>query len=489
MSIKQPRLAIYLAIMLAATTSPLSAQELLATNCCETSCGDGIDCGCVVKKKSAPNPAATSHKTLFYANDFTYLNDPCYQGAYLGDALKLMPVAAGNWGSLDIGGQWRLRYHGEQGMGREGAANTPRFQDTNNDFLLSRLRLYANWKINDRIRIYAEAIHAEATDDGGDYFARGIDQNRGDFLNLFVDLKLSDNLTARVGRQELLYGAQRTVSPLDWANTRRTFEGAKLLYKNGNWAVDTFFTAFVPPVADEFDQADWHQKFYGVYASYSGFDNATLDAYYLGYDSENPDIFNDFSLHTLGIRLNGSMNEWLWEFEGGPQFGRQSGFQLDYAAGFATAGIGRKLARRGSPTLWLYYDYASGESQVPSGKFNAYNQLFPLAHKYLGFIDAVQRTNIESPNVLFTMKPAAKWDVLLWYYHFMSNTEAPVSALGNRAPQSANKNLGDELDFLLKYSICPRSNVVFGWSHFWRGKKIFGTTDADFVYGQYTLNF
>jgi hypothetical protein len=34
-----------------------------------------------------------------------------------------------------------------------------------------------------------------------------------------------------VGRQELLYGAQRLISPLDWANTRRTFEGGKLIWQ------------------------------------------------------------------------------------------------------------------------------------------------------------------------------------------------------------------------------------------------------------------
>jgi hypothetical protein len=33
----------------------------------------------------------------------------------------------------------------------------------------------------------------------------------------------------RVGRQELLYGSQRLISTLDWANTRRTFQGENLL--------------------------------------------------------------------------------------------------------------------------------------------------------------------------------------------------------------------------------------------------------------------
>lgn len=520
---KHLRVAISAAVLIAVANASALAQELLGqsfdspvqtdfvsneaadadqisflTDCCEPSCGSSLGCDCGndvgcgsgIGIKAAANPCASSHKGLFFANDFSYLNDPNYNGACLGDALKLMPLAGGDWGLLDIGGQLRLRYHGEVGMGREGAANVPRFQDTNNDFLLTRLRLYSNWKVNDLIRVYAEGIYADATDDGGDYFPRPIDENHGDFLNLFVDLKLTDSFTARVGRQELLYGVQRTVSPLDWANTRRTFEGAKLIYNSDDWAVDTFYTAFVPVAVNEFDEANYNQKFYGMYSTYRGFENASVDAYYLGYDFDNNDPANDFSVHTLGLRLNGSVNNWLWEFEGGPQFGRQSGQSLDHAAGFATAGIGRKVQKLpGGTTIWFYYDYASGESIVPGDDFNAFNQLFPLAHKYLGFIDSVQRSNIESPNILITMKPGPKWNFLLWYYHFMSATDAPVPSIGNTPPQNASKDLGDELDIILKYTICPRSNMLFGWSHFWRGNKIIGTEDSDFLYGQYTLDF
>ena len=502
------------ALLVGTTTGPLFAQEFsldaTLTSCCEPSCGsegccgecggdacscgDGVGCGAGVgKKKAKGNPCAKSHKGLFYANDFSYLNKPgyndhCQGGSCLGDALKLMPVGqCGEWGTLDVGGQLRLRYHNEVGMGREGAAGTPRFQDTENDFLLTRLRLYSNWKINDRVRVYAEGIYADATDDGGDYFARGIDENRGDLLNLFVDLKLTDNVTARLGRQELLYGAQRLVSPLDWANTRRTFDGAKIMYKEGDLAVDSFYTYFVPVDVDDFDESGDNQAFYGTYATYTGYENFDVDAYYLGYENDNATA--DYSLHTLGLRLNGSTcRGWLWEVEGGPQFGEQNGLGLDHSASFATVGLGRKLkSLPGDATLWCYYDYASGHA--PGGDFNGFNQQFPLAHKYFGFIDAVQRSNIESPNVLLTMKPAENWNLLLWYWHFMSDTGAPVPSLGNTAAQTDSKELGDELDIVIKRTLSPRSNVLFGWSHFWRGDKIIGTTDADFVYGQYTLNF
>ncbi len=454
----------------------------------EKCCGDKCK-----KKKSKPNPCATSHKGVFYANDFSYLKDPQYNGHCLGDCLKLHPVGeGGRWGTLDVGGQLRLRYHSERGMGQGLAgAGIRRFEDNQNDFVLTRLRLYTDWKVNDSVRFYSEAIFAEVSDDGGTYNPRGIDRNDGDFLNLFVDLQLTENLTLRIGRQELLYGAERVVSPLDWANTRRTFEGVRALWKEDDWAVDAFYTQFVPVDANDLDKADYDQTFYGTYVSYGGWENASLEFYYLGYDNNNAGpITGDFSLHTVGARLQGSVDAWLYELEGGPQFGRQSGLGLDHEALFATVGLGRKMSDVAwKPTLWFYYDYASGNNT--GGDFNRFNQLFPLAHKYFGFIDAVQRSNVEAPNVLLTMSPTKNVKLLLWYWHFMSNQETDiVPSLGGTPTQStASKDLGDELDIILKYRLGPRSNALLGYSHFWRGNKITAPQDADFVYVQWTTDF
>jgi hypothetical protein len=367
-----------------------------------------------------------------------------------------------------------------------------RFQHNSNDFLLTRTRLYTNWRASDDVRLYVEGIYAGL---GGadDYVPRPIDENYGDLLNAFVDARLTSDATLRLGRQELLYGNQRLVSPLDWANTRRTFEGVNLLLRRGDWAVDAFYTHLVPVRPTEFDEADYDQPFYGFYGVYSGQEAQTIDFYYLGYDSKTvgpPDV-TDFSLHTLGLRLNGSSGPWLYELEGGPQFGRQSGLGVDQSAGFATAGIGRKMRAAGDPTVWFYYDYASGNA--PGGDFNRFNHLFPLGHKYLGFIDATQRANIESPNVLLTINPTKKLSLLAWYYHLMANQAGDiVPSIGGTPTQStASKDWGDELDLIATYKFGPRSQVLCGWSHFWAGNKIVvpDQVDADFLYVEWLVNF
>jgi len=144
-----------------------------ACGCDEQVC----DCQAV---KAANAKALKAYKTLFYANDFSYLCDPCSVDRF-GDSLKQLQV--GECGLLDIGGQLRLRYHNELGM-----KAPSRFQPaTSDNFLLTRLRLFGNYQANDRWRFYAEALYADSS--GESFSPRGIDENFMDFLNAFIDLR------------------------------------------------------------------------------------------------------------------------------------------------------------------------------------------------------------------------------------------------------------------------------------------------------------
>ena len=61
--------------------------------------------------------------------------------------------------------------------------------------------------------------------------------------------------------------------------------------------------------------------------------------------------------------------------------------------------------------------------------------------------------------------------------------------LTSRACARAVHLLSEELDLIAKYTFGPRSNILFGYSHFWRGDKILAPRDADFFYTQWELNF
>ena len=478
-----------------ATAAPAPEAVPCDSGCATAACGCGKKkCGgCLCRKReekpaAKPNPCAKSHNVLFYANDFSYLGKDDYCGHCLGDRLKLKDV--GRCGKLSIGGQLRHRYHSEQGQGQQ--AGFSGFQNTQNDFSLFRARLYADYKVNENLRFYAEGIYAdvEANDE---YIPRGIDRNRGDFLNLFADIALTENTTARIGRQELLFGDQRLVSPLDWANTRQVFDGVRTITKTDNAEISAFYTQFVPRLFDSFDNPDENRDFYGAYATFTGLENATLETYVLGSNNENSGaITNNFNLQTYGSRITGKLkNNLLYELEGAYQTGVQRGLQTDHDAFAYTAGVGYKFSNHPwNPVLWGFYDFATGNDSGDEN-FNRFNQLFPLGHKYLGFIDAVARSNISSPNVRLALSPTKKLNLLLWYYHFDADeSDDIIPGVAVTADQNLNTtDFGNELDFIANYKVTPRLSVLAGYSHLWRGAKIIGDTDADFFYLQTTLNF
>ena len=458
--------------------------------CCNSTC-------CTKKKKEAATAKMKgAYKGVFYANDFSYLNDKCYDGpSFHGDALKGLCD-----GKLDIGGEFRMRYHDENGFRGFGLTG---LDDT---FWLTRTRLFANYRMNDVFRFYGEYLYADM---GGENLSdrRVIEENRGEIQNLFFDTKLTDRLNLRLGRQELALGAQRLVSPLDWANTRRTFDGGRVTYKGDDWTVDGFF---VHPVNRNFanktkiDDTNEAVDFMGLYASNSNTNLGTLDMYYIGLINEPA----DFDYHTIGSRVVGSNDSFLYEFEGGLQFGSNTPPRGDHFAGFFTGGLGKKLsidtcAGEWNPIVWAWYDYASGADVDPARGDDGFDHGFPLAHKYNGFMDLFGRRNLHDLNFQFITPVAGpKVKMILWYHSFwLVEQTTPYDVVMrpfNRTFGNAlagDKELGQEIDMIFNINLNPRNNLLVGYSHFSAG-DYFSTTpgvpssaDADFFYCQFQSRF
>ena len=433
--------------------------------------------------------AAAAHRPLFFDNDFRYLEDPCYDGWHLGDALKRHPL--GSWGMVDIGGQYRLRHHSERNI--RGAGLT----GVSDDFLLQRWRLYSNVEVGQRFRVYAEMIDAHSSFES--HPPRAIEENRFDLLNLFGEATVWENrrgeLAVRIGRQELLYGAQRLVSPLDWANTRRTFEGGKVIWQGENWDVDFFWVRPMNVRRDRFDAPNQSQELMGVYATSQIWEDRTLEFYYLRFlDTDDRSQEAPFRYDTLGSRWDRSRGNWLFEAEAAVQWGTFRG--QEHTHGFYTLGAGRKLVEQPwDPVLWVYYDWASGDAT----RGNGFHHLFPLGHRYLGWMDLFGRRNIQDINFLLTLQPSERVKLSLWHHVFFLQTTRDVPYSVAMTPLVATAGgsgyLGQELDLALEWTVTPRTDVLLGYSHFFAG-RFFRTNpsapfagDADFFYSQVTVNF
>ena len=438
------------------------------------------------KKAALAKAIAGSHKPLHYLNDFSYLDNPAYDSWHLGDSLKQLCVAGTMW---DFGGQYRARMHSEdfhRGLGITGNSD---------DFLLHRTRLYANGQLTKRLRVFGEILDAVSDDET--FAPRPIEENRWDIQNAFVDYQFLDtgNATwnARVGRQEVALGDQRYVSVLDWANTRRTFDGVRVTKQSANWTLDGIYlnpmqrnNAFRTKV----DRRNTDVRLYGLYASNSSWTKGALDLYWLAYEND----VAGFAYDSIGARYKGPSpyGDFLLDMEGAFQFGE--GPAADHDAGFFTVGAGKKFADLPfQGTHWLYLDWASGAANG-----DGHHHYEPLAHKYLGFMDLFGRRNIIDLN-WFSVRPLGKnLSFITWAHAFWRENNGDLQTydvimrpLPGQPDGSLGRFLGYELDFLVRQSLTPRMNMLYGYSYFGVGDSYAdaGVPDASFFYTQFTVNF
>lgn len=396
-------------------------------------------------KPAAPKPPPQPWKPVFYNNDFGYKQDPNHTPLF-GENFKdvpldeILPADVFSDTTVSFGGELRFRYMDERNRLR------PQGNTTRNMYDLWRWRNYVDVKHGDWLRGYVEMIDASIFHN--DLPPTGIDENRWDLQNYFVDiapLAIDDQqVWFRAGRQELIYGSQRLLSPLDWANTRRNFEGFKVFTKGDAWDLDAWVTNPVNTATpndgplsrfdNSFDSRNQDRVFTGAWATYKGLKDHTFDYYFLwDHTSQNNAGGPNLAAYPLGNRYL-TATRWLGnyacsgdrvlhgEIEGGYQFGNDHGNPV--SAGFLTVGAGHTWKDLPwEPNFWVYYDWASGDNNPDAGTNGTFFQYFGLVHAYLGLIDNIARQNISDVNWRFTVKPHKKVSFMT-AQHFFSKANS-----------------------------------------------------------------
>lgn len=419
----------------------------------------------------------------FFDADFRYLDDPKTPPQDALDRLKRIHLHE-NW-LLSIGGQVWNRYHNEYNS---------RLTNTDNIYNLYRARAYADLWYKDQFRVFAEASYTDTY--WNDLPPLGIDRSRMDIQNLFADVKVGEVKKApvyvRVGRQEILLGSQRLVSTLDWANTRRRFDGVRAFRAGEKWDFDAFWLRPVTPNAQNLDSSDNNQNFAGAWATYKPKKGTFVDFYYLMLDNTNRVTSQGVRLapstvHTIGGRYAGDReNELLWDVEGGVQLGTLD--RQNIVAGFFTAGLGyHDKCRTWNPTVWAYYDYASGDNNPNGGTAHTFNQLFPFGHYYLGWADLVGRQNIHDVNFHLYLYPAKWMTVNLQLHNFWLAARrdslygiASGTAGVRRDPTGrAGNHVGTEVDAIVNFHLSKRSDLLISYAYLFGGEFLENTRAAN----------
>ena len=446
-------------------------------------------------KVSKPKPGP-KYLDLRYDEDFSYLEGE--PGSYREDFFDAIK-------NISLGGDWRLSLGGELRLQLESETNrTFGAAETSHDaFYHHRFLFHGDLRFRKLFRVFVQGI--EAFDEHRDLAPRPTDENQWDLHQLFFDLRFLGEgapWTLRVGRQELNYGAQRLLSPLDWSTVRRRFDGTKVFARTVRWDFDFFYVKPTPVQRKQRDRYDEDFDLYGIYATYKGIPRHGVDAYVFAVDDAGDRVNpngrrGDRSIFTLGTRFWGQTGGFDYESELAGQWGRWAGDTVE--AWSVSLNGGHTFALPTKPRLGAGFDWASGDRNPTDRRVQTFDQLFPLGHGFFGYLDLLGRQNITGPNVSLTAWPAKDRlrASVAWHHFWLAHSKdalynAAGSAMRRDPTGRSGREVGTELDATLLWKIDVHSTLLLGWSHFWASDFIEETgrdEDADLFYVQYAFKF
>lgn len=345
-------------------------------------------------------------------------------------------------------------------------------------------------------------------------------------------------LRLRVGRQELSFGSEWLVGVNDASSFYQglSFDGARLTYATDMFSIDAFAATLVEGGIAEEDEDVW---FYGVYGSYLGLEDITIDAYWMwirdarSLNDTNSLAFGEWiedilgldnydvtSLHTVGLRGAGTYGAFDFEAEAAYQFGDadQLGFGVgipgqtlpfvygDDGAEFSNWGgnleVGYTFDMNMTPRVFLGGAYLGGEDNRdisfiewlnPFDRPEAsvsFNRLFSN-WEYSEFLENTDLSNVWLARGGVSINPTESTEVLLTVTYFDTLEEFDVPryfSIGRfRVPiapgfsfwtQENDSALGFEVGLYGTYNYSEDLAFNAGFAHFFTDD---GASDGQFV--------
>ncbi len=282
-----------------------------------------------------------------------------------------------------------------------------------------------------------------------------------------------NNVIVKLGRQEVNLGNQRLVGAVDWSQAGRSLDGILVGYVAGDYGLAGFFYGklndegkqdawFRPVVENEPDidlyVATWQGKFkpFGIGGTYELTDiyvNPTSSA--LGADANVNTIYGRvtpaFETDFAKVKLN---------LEGAYQSGYFG--DADFGGYMFSVGAGADFDQVAwAPSIFIGYDYYSGDNNPNDNNLDAFWSVLPTAHKWLGHADAVW---VDTP-----------------FYQFNG-----VGLVNVATQKVGNFNVAGVKDLYLKLHAKPLDRVALGLDiHYFKSAEnvVYYTTTTNTNYG------
>ncbi len=457
------------------------------------------------------------------------------------DPTSLSPVSFANylrWSALGLAkrplGSWS---GGNAGIFSDFAWD----QDNSNDakYVSQRTRLNVKADFTNDVSAF---IELDAYNNWGDNFrsdyVTGADNRLGDNVVLYQAYIEAKNmwgipLSAKIGRQEISLGSGWLVGTNEGGinPTGLSFDGVRLSYGVDVFSVDAFMAKLAENGVVE---QDGDIDLYGLYASFKGIENVSLDGYALwlrdaqrlndtnliwfGEWIENVLGLDDYdvtNLYTVGLRGAGTLGQFDFEAEFAYQWGDadQVGFMFnplvygdadaDFGQWAGNLEVGYTFDIAVQPRIFLGGAYFGGEDNrdltffqwlnpfyKPSASVS-FNRLFSN-WQYSPFFDADGAlSNVWLAKGGVSIKPMETVEVALMatYFQAIEAFDAPLHVKLGRyrvpilpflsfATSENDKDLGWEVDLSAKYKYSEDLSFKVGYSHLFSGK---GLTDGAYV--------
>lgn len=318
-------------------------------------------------------------------------------------------------------------------------------------------------------------------------YVTGVDGASGDNVALYqayieANEMWGTPLRMRIGRQEVMLGSEWLVGNNDTAATFQglSFDGILLTYATDMFSVNgMWFKLAEGPIGD--DAFDNDINMYGIYGSYTGLEDVTIDAYwmYVRDDVDTRDgffagaapyftgngnpgpwwfrnpVFNSYveksDLHTIGLRGAGEIGAFDFEAEVAYQFGDvdvnnprffgpfnifPSDDEIDFGALGANVEVGYTFDASWTPRIFLGFAYFGGDDdggapswgetifgQYPYGNNLAFNRLFS-DWEYSEFLENTDLSNtwVARGGISAMPTESVSLDLLVAYFHAVEDT-------------------------------------------------------------------
>ncbi|HZI50559.1 MAG TPA: alginate export family protein [Terriglobia bacterium] len=374
-----------------------------------------------------------------------------------------------------------LRFSGEYRMRLEGVDGAGFRPDSKDAYVLSRVRINMRVSPTYWMRFMFQGQDAQSFWRNQKPDAPPFEDTM-DIRQAYVEFGKAEApmVLLRVGRQELFFGEQRLIGHLNWTNTARSFDAARMTVQKGNYKVDLFAASVVNAREGTANKSSGGNDIHGAYGSITKLvPNATIEPYAFwrlarGTRTETG-LPGKTDRRVYGGRFAGKLPaNFDYSIEAVGQTGSVGTDTIRASASHATLGYTVASLKK-KPRVVLEYNYASGDETPGDGRQQTFDQLYPTGHDKLGLSDQVGWKNIHDLRAGVEFKPTAKLTSALFYHSWW--LASPKDALYNAAGApivrvaagTAGRHVGQEASIQMTYAVNATTSIGAGYANIFPG--------------------